>query len=110
MKSVADTQNERKTICNKTKHGAVILSRGGEILRGLGDPQQLCALSLTKDKATSVDVWNTESFRYSDAEVRFWFELAAHEPELLLKPLAFQYVIRFHPDLRPEWFTKMGLT
>ncbi len=110
VKSVADTQNERKTICNKTKHGAVILSRGGEILRGVGDPQQLCALSLNKDKATNLYQWTTESFRYSNAEVRFWFQLTRDEPELLLKPLAFQYVIRFHPDLRPKWFTKMGLT
>jgi len=109
IKSVAGTQDERKTICNKMKHGAVVLSHGGGIIHGAGEAEQMCSLSLVRDKNSCINHWNTESFFYSEKEVRFWFEMISNAPSLL-KTLAFQYVIRFHPVLRQEWLTEMGLT
>ena len=109
IKSVAKTQDERRIICNKMKHGAVVLSHGGGIIRGAGETNQMCSLSLSRDKKNCVNHWNTESFFYSDREVRFWFDLISNAPSLL-KTLAFQYVIRFHPDLRQEWLAEMGLS
>lgn len=111
IKSVADTQNERKGICRKTKHGAAILSLGGGMLSGSGSPDVMSALSLTKDETSDpsnvVNHWQTEGFRYSEKEVRFWLQVISDAPSLL-KTLAFQYVLRFHPDLLEEWFEEMG--
>jgi hypothetical protein len=106
IKSVAGIQDERKTICNKMKHGSVVLSRGGEILAGTGATDLICTLSF--EKRAGVNVWHTDSFRYGEQEIQTWYQVIGDAPELL-KNQAFQYVLRFHPDLREEWFRQMGL-
>lgn len=105
VKSIAGIQTERRIIYNKLKHGGAALGQGG-ILSGKADPAYLSAISLKHDKKTNVRTWHIDSFAYNDKEINTFIEVIRNAP-LLLKNLAFQYVIRFHPDLTKEWLAKM---
>ncbi len=70
-------------------------------MQSKSDTELLCVLSFEFDGAKKLRRQKTESFSFSEKEMETFVRLVTDAPDLL-KNLAFQYVVRFHPDLRKE--------